>query len=136
MNLLTCGTYNATGYTQVLFMKTDNLGNVIWEKDYGDNSLSEEGVSMKLNIDKTVTITGKVYDVSTMKDDIILLSVDHDGTLAWYKKLGGSQSDWGVNLIKDDNDDNIITGQTWSYGSNAPDGNIYMLRTDNNGNFK
>lgn len=135
-NLLTCGSYNATGYTQLLLLKTDNWGNVIWENDYGNNSLSEKGLSMKLNLDNTVTITGTVYDVNTMTGDIILLSVDQDGTLAWYKSFGGSESDWGINLIKDDNDDNIITGQTWSYGSNASDGNIYMTRTGSDGNFK
>jgi hypothetical protein len=135
-DLLTCGRHSTSGFSQVLLVKTDLLGNEYWEKEFGAEDLSEEGNSMKQNSDGTFTITGSSYDMNTMKYDIVLLKVDQNGNQTWFKKFGGSDSEWGLNLIKDANDDNIITGTTFSYGTGSSDGNIFMTKTDNDGNFK
>ena len=135
-DLLTCGHHTSNGHSQVLLVKTDNAGNEYWEKEFGDANLSEESNSIKPNSDGTFTITGSSYDVTTTQDDIILLKVDQNGNQVWYKKFGGAASEWGVNLIKDSNGDNIITGTTYSYGTNASSGNIFMTKTDDSGNFK
>lgn len=127
-DLIICGQYTIGGYSQILVLKTDNQGNAIWERDYGEDNLSEKGNSIKQNLDGTFTITGSSYDVNTMKDDIIVLKIDQDGNQSWLKRFGSSESDWGMNLIKDTNEDNIITGD---YG-----GSIFMSRIDNNGNYK
>jgi len=127
-NLLTCGQYTSNGYSQVLVLKTDNQGNTIWEKEYGENNLSEKGNSIKENTDGTFTITGSSYDFNTMQDDIIVLKIDQDGKQNWYKKFGSNHSDWGINLIKDVNEDNIITGDY--------DGSIFMTKVGNDGKFK
>jgi hypothetical protein len=127
-DLLTCGKHTVSGYNQVLLIKTDNTGNVIWEKEFGVNNLSEEGNSVKQNSDGSFTITGTCFDVSTGQTDIILLKVDQNGNQLWLKKFGSSLSDNGVNLVKDNNDDNIITGNY--------NGQIFMTKTDNNGVFK
>ena len=125
---MNCGQYNYGGYSQVLVIKTDNQGNSIWEKEYGDANLSEKGNYIKQNIDGTYTITGSSYDVTTMQDDIIILKIDQNGNQSWFKKFGSTASDWGINLIKDTNDDNIITGDY--------NGSIFMTKTDKDGNFK
>jgi len=127
-DLLTCGHYTSNGYSQVLVIKSDNLGNTIWEEEYGEAKLSEKGNSIKQNYDETITIAGSSYDISTMQDDIILFKIEQDGTQVWFKKFGSSDSDWGINLIKDTNDDNIITGDY--------NGSIFMTKVDNSGNFK
>lgn len=127
-DLLTCGKHTVNSSNQVLLVKTDNTGNLIWEKEYGANNLSEEGSSVKQNSDGSFTITGISYDVSTGQNDIILLKVDQNGDQLWLKKFGSLSNDFGVNLIKDNNDDNIITGIFNSQ--------IFMTRTDKNGVFK
>ncbi len=127
-DLLTCGKHTVSGYNQVLVVKTDNAGNVIWEKEFGDNNLSEEGNSIKQNSDGTITITGSCFDVSSGQTDIILLKIDQNGNQLWLKKFGSASGDSGVNLIKDSNNDNIITG---NYNDL-----IFMTKTDNNGAFK
>jgi hypothetical protein len=127
-DLLTCGEHTTSGYSQVLLVKTDNLGNVIWEKEFGDNHLSEQGNSIKQNADGTFIITGSSYDATSGQTGIILLKVDQSGNQLWLKKFGSSSSGSGVNLIKDINDDNIITGNY--------NGSIFMTKTDNNGVYK
>ncbi len=128
-DLITCGQHTlSSGFSQVLLVKTNNLGNVIWEREFGDNNLSEKGNSIKLNIDGSFIITGSSYDVSSGQTDIILLKVDASGNQLFLKKFGSSVNDNGVNLIKDSNDDNIITGEY--------NGSIFMTKTDSNGTFK
>ncbi|KJS04172.1 MAG: hypothetical protein VR77_12425 [Flavobacteriales bacterium BRH_c54] len=127
-DFLTCGRHTVNGYSQVLLVKTDNIGNVIWEKEFGLNNLSEDGNSIKQNSDGTYTITGTSFDILTSQTDIILLKIDQNGNLLWSKKFGSPSNDSGVNLIKDNNNDNIITGNY--------NGNIFFTKTDNNGVFK
>lgn len=127
-DFLTCGRHTVNGYSQVLLVKTDNIGNVIWEKEFGLNNLSEDGNSIKQNSDGTYTITGTSFDILTSQTDIILLKIDQNGSLLWSKKFGSPSNDSGVNLIKDNNNDNIITGNY--------NGNIFFTKTDNNGVFK
>lgn len=125
--LMTCGDDSSVLYSQVLLVKTDNLGNVIWQKDFGDKYFSERGNSIKQNADGTFVITGTSFDPAANQVSIILLKVDQNGNQLWLKKFGGPHG-MGGNLIKDANDDNIISGQ---YNTS-----IFMIRTDNNGNYK
>jgi hypothetical protein len=129
-DLLTCGQHNSKeGYSQVLVVKTSNTGNPIWQKEYGEEYLSEKGNSLKQNSDGTFTISGASYDVNTGKNDIILLKIDSNGNQIWLKSFGYSISDeWGINLCKDTNEDNIITGDYSDY--------IIMTKLDSAGNFK
>ena len=143
-DLLTCGSYLSDGSTQVMLIESDNIGNTIWEKKYGDENLSEHGSSMKFNFDGTITITGSSNDPVIGDSDIILLKVDQNGNQIWLKKYGNPEVDESAsNLLKDSNDDNIITGTTLYYrfvdNSNETETfirNIYMTRLDNDGNFK
>lgn len=127
-NLLTCGQQTKSDYSQILLIKTDYLGNVIWEREFGESNISETGYSIKENADKTFTITGSSYDVTKMQSDIILVKVDQNGNQLWFKKFGSLEDDSGVNLIKNSNDDNIITGDY--------NGSIFMTVTDSDGDFK
>ncbi len=128
-DLMICGQHTiGEGYSQVLIIKTDDKGNTVWEKEFGEEKISEKGNSIKQNIDGSFTITGSSYNVNTMKDDIILLKIDQNGNQLWFKKFGNPENAIGVNLIKDTNDDNIITGD---YNEN-----IFMAKTDKDGNYK
>jgi len=127
-DLLSCGKHPVNGYSQILLIKTDPLGNVIWEREIGDSKISQQGNSIKQNLDGTFTITGYTYDVKTNRNNIILLKVNQDGNLVWLKSFGSPYSDYGCNLIKDLNDDNILTGQ---YSDS-----IFMTIIDKDGNFK
>ena len=131
-NLVICGYHKegAGGYSQVLVVKTDNMGNPIWDQEFGEDSTSEKGNSIKQNLDGSYTITGSSREIDTDYDDIILLKIDQTGNQVWFKKFGGPATDRGRNLIKDSNDDNLITGD---FGFAGP---IFLIRTDKDGNFK
>ena len=126
-DLVTCGQRTTNGYTQVLLVKTNNLGSVIWEREFGDATLSEQGYSLKLDMDGGFTITGESFDVIAQQTSVLLLKVNMDGEQAYLKRFGSTTSR-GMNLIKDANDDNLITG-------NYQD-QIFLTRTDSDGTFK
>jgi hypothetical protein len=125
-DLLTSGKHSSTdGYTQILIIKTDHLGNVIWEREYGNNTLSENGNSIKENADGTFTVAGESYDATTGLYSSVLLKIDQNGNQLYLNYFGNSAGNGAKAIIKDANGDNIITG---NYS-----GNIFMTRTDNNG---
>ena len=85
--------------------------------------------------DGNFTLTGSSYDAGIGKHEILMQRIDANGNQLWFKKFGGVEDDWGTNLLKD-GEDNIITGTTYSYGSNTPNESMFMLKLDKNGNFK
>lgn len=128
--LVTCGQRTIPfQQTQVMLVKTDNLGNVIWEKEYGssDFGISEEGNSVKQNPDGTFTICGSVYDINNGQTKIILLKADENGNQVWFKKFNDYYGGNALNLLKDGND-NILTGNR--------NGEMFMTKTDSDGNYK
>jgi hypothetical protein len=110
-SLLTCGRYTSGGHSQVLVLKTDGQGNTTWENEYGISELSEEGASIRRNLDGTFTITGLSYNSLTTTYDVLVLKIDQDGNLVWFNTFGNSKMSWGMNLIKDRDDNNLITGE-------------------------
>jgi len=127
-DLLTCGQYAIDSTSQILVLKTDHEGNLIWEKEYGEDKLSENGYSIRQDLEGSFTITGSSYDANTLQHDIVVLKINEAGDQVWFKKFGSSESDWGKNLIKETNDDNIITGNY--------NGNIFLTRIDKDGNYR
>lgn len=127
-DLLICGTVSNEGYGQVLIIRTDPFGNTIWEKDFGEANITEEGLCIRENVNGTFTIVGTANRANTFKEDILLLKVDQEGKQIWTKKFGNKGHDWGWNLIKDLNDDNIIVGEL--------NEEIFMTVVDTSGNYK
>jgi hypothetical protein len=107
-----------------LVIRFDAAGNVIWEKEFGETGFTEQGNSIKMNADGSFVIAGSSEGIHTGQTGIILLKIDALGNELLLKNFGSGFVDSGQNVLKDENDDNIITGN-----HNA---NIFMTRTDNN----
>lgn len=127
-DFMTCGRIDKGDDDQILIVKTDSQGNVYWEKEYGETYASERGNSMKINADGTFIITGSSVQDHSGQHGIVLLKIDQNGDQIFLKDFGHNFVDYGQNVLKDSNDDNIITGE---YG-----GAIFMTRTDSDGVFK
>lgn len=127
-DLVTCGKSTRDSCNKILVIMFNSVGNVIWEREYGDEYISEQGNSIKINVDGTLIITGTYAEPHSGQTGIIILKLDADGNQLVLKSFGESFDDSGQNILKDKNDDNIITGNH--------NGNIFMTKTDNNGVFK
>jgi hypothetical protein len=129
-DLITCGSINtSSGVEQdVLVMKTDPSGTVIWEKQFGEEHLSETGCSIKLNTDGTYTIAGSSVNTPTGSSSVLVLKVDAAGKQVFLKTFGRVSNNAGINLVNSNNDDNIVIG-TYTSG-------IFITRFNRNGDFK
>jgi hypothetical protein len=130
-----CGytkSYGAGG-NDVFLVKTDSLGNELWNKVFGGAS-DEEGYSVLQINDGGFLIAGATSSFGAGSRDIWLVKTDANGNLSWTKTIGGGSSD-GARQINFTNDGGyIITGWTFSYGPGAV-GNVWLVKTDSLGNM-
>ncbi|MFA3782218.1 T9SS type A sorting domain-containing protein [Melioribacteraceae bacterium 4301-Me] len=128
-----CGstTSNSPGATSdVLVMKVDQDGNLIWKKSYGGSGGQQ--ASDILALSDGYIFTGSTSDPSTGISDVYLVKIDLSGNLIWEKTLGGSEFDAANSVYPASDGGFILAGYTSSYGAGARD--AYLLKTDANGN--
>jgi hypothetical protein len=119
------------GYDDVFLVKTDSLGNMLWQKAYG-GSINDEGKSVQLTTDGGYVITGRANGpVWTEGGDVYLIKTDSMGNALWTKTYGGDSTDEGNSVQQTADGGYIIAGYTKSYGAGSHD--FYLLKTDSIG---
>lgn len=138
------GGYIATGTTyalhgsayslDVLVMKLDADGNIVWQKTYGGNS-SDYARSIVQTADGNGTVDGYIIAGSTSSfgaanDDAWLIRLDKDGNVLWQKSFGGSGNDeiWQVRQTADGGF--IAAGTAFRNGSLVSDAWVLKLCAD------
>ncbi|MDI9448537.1 MAG: Ig-like domain-containing protein [Bacillota bacterium] len=117
------GDTNARGGWDVYLIKTDSVGNTVWEKIPGGQNTVEDSRSVKQTIDGGYIITGSKYNTG-----VLLMKTDGDGNIVWEKTFGGN----GGNSVQQTTDGGyIVAGNTFSVG----DGDVYLIKTDSDGNI-
>ena len=135
----TDGGYIITGTKdehKVYLIKTDSNGETLWEKTLvgGDRYY---GHSVQQTTDGGYIVTGLKHifvetGIYPTKEDVYLIKTDSNGNMLWEKTIGGSDSDMG-NCVQQTSDGGyIILGSTYSYGAGNED--VYLIKTDPNGN--
>lgn len=120
---------------QVDVLKTDNIGNLIWEKSFGEVEFNEHGSAITQDLDGNFVITGR-SDNSVPKSDIVLLKIDSEGNLIWYNRFGSDYADIGRNSLVDDAGDIFTIGDYNLNQSTNNNGTICLIISDKNGKFK
>jgi hypothetical protein len=113
----------------VLLIKTDSVGNMIWQKIYGDNHCA--GASVLQAFDGGYVVCGHMADFGSVGWDVWLLKTDVWGDTAWTKNYGGYSEDWGYTVIETSDTCYFIAGHTWSYGAGLSD--VYLIKSDVSG---
>ena len=83
------GTYGDKLQADVYLLKIDKDGNVVWEKNYGEDKTDggytlDEGRSVQQTSDGGYVIVGDTKPYGT-RSDVYLLKTDNDGNLQWKK---------------------------------------------------
>lgn len=143
--------YIATGYDEehnkrdILCIKTDEKGNVIWKNFYGTKEYSERSYAIEQTIDKGYIILG-VTD-STINREFYVVKLNSNGVKLWSKTYGGDRDDFGFAIHPTKDSGYILVGQSlwatiikidavgniqWkhSIGEKA-----FAIKEDNDGNF-
>ena len=128
--------------TKAILIKTDDLGNVIYERSYGTGAYYE-GHSVICTTDGGYAVGGFVWAPSpppNYSGDPIIIKTDSAGNQVWMKNLGGPYPD-NVAMLTNSIDGNIIIGTSYcdSIDGGGPhvEGNsfrkIKIIKIDNSG---
>jgi len=119
------------GDADVYIIRTDGNGNTLWTKTYGGSNW-DQGMSVQQTTDGGFIIAGWIHSSGAKGDDVYLIRTDENGNTLWTKTYGGNDDDRGYSLQETHDGGFIIAGWTSSYGSGNSD--VYLIRTDENGN--
>lgn len=130
------GNYFLIGYSQsygggdadILLLKIDPSGNLIWQKTYGGSG-NDYGKDIISTTDGNYAIVGSSNSGSS-SHDANLIKIDPAGTVIWSKLIGGSANDYGHSVKQCSDGGYILLGHTFSFGTN---GDAYLVKTDSNG---
>ena len=128
--VMICGGSNIIGgvHADVYLIKLDASGVMEWSMAYGTAD-DEFGSDIELTADGGCVIVGKKF--SSTKG-VLILKVDALGTLIWRKAYGGP-FDSGYAVVQAWDGGFAILGATYNFGNDVPFGDIYLIRTDDQG---
>lgn len=132
------GGFLLVGYTfapgapdaDMLVIKTDADGNMIWSKRFGGAG-TEYGNACTETEDGYLVL-GYTTSFGAGSKDFYLLKIDDDGNEIWAKTFGGASWDVGTALCQAGDGHYFICGFTHSFGYSEED--IYLLKVDEHGN--
>ncbi len=115
------------GNGDIYLIKTDSIGNIIWNMAYGGSG-KDEGLSVMQLPDGGYVLTGKTASYGAGSDDALLLRIDSIGNLIWSKTYGSTGMDAGSSLSMTMDEGFVIVGSSGFSG-----GGIYLIKTDSLG---
>jgi TolB-like protein len=119
------------GGDDILLIKTDANGNIIWAKTYGGTN-SDGATSVQQTSDGGYIVAGRTQSFGAGGYDLLLIKTDANGNLIWAKTYGGMNDDEAFSIQQTSDGEYIVAGFTASFGVN---GDIFLIKTDANGNI-
>ncbi|MEZ4887116.1 MAG: T9SS type A sorting domain-containing protein [Chitinophagales bacterium] len=113
-------------------LKTDSLGNVIWNKQYDHRKPGYRG-TLNPTQDGGFTL-GTWWYADNGVPDVFLLKFDSEGDTLWTRQFGGEGRDIGWDTAELPDGSLVVVGSTESFGNGGED--IYVVKTDAQGNFQ
>ncbi|KQC12343.1 MAG: hypothetical protein APR63_11370, partial [Desulfuromonas sp. SDB] len=125
----------------LFIMKIDTIGNTLWTKIYSADSINTGKSILGLDIcrseDSSFVICGRLG--KWLSYDLLLFKVDSAGDSIWMKTYNAGSEDLGISIKTTYDGGYIIAGKTRYDCCNSDtnvDYNIYLVRTDKNGNLR
>ncbi len=124
--------YNAGGpnVSNVRVVKLDADGTILWDNEFGQTDVENQGFSIEPTNDDGFIISGATFK-PTGDSDMYLLKVNANGSFAWSNQIGGTLGEWGSYAVQTQTGGYALAGSTRSWGSDSLD--IIMIFTDVNG---
>jgi hypothetical protein len=121
------------------FIKTDEDGNLEWNKEFGGESYDFIR-SFQQTSDGGFILGGNSYSYGSNSHDIWLIKLDSNGNEKWSKTHGDSDAADSGYSIKITNDGGyIIVGSSWDPGSMDKSGHpdrTYLIKTNSKGDIE
>jgi hypothetical protein len=121
------------GELDVYLIKTDPNGDKKWQKTFGGSD-HDWGKSVQQTTDGGYIITGYTWSFGAGLYDVYLIKTDPNGNSQWQKTFGGSDHEIGYSVLQTSDGGFIIAGGKG--GVYGPPGDVYLVKTDPNGNSR
>jgi hypothetical protein len=122
--------YNTT-ITECNFnlLKLDSSGNLLWSKEYGGNKY-DYGNAFDFTSEGGYILGGTTYSYGSGLYSMYLVKTDSLGNKIWDKTYGGPLQDYGVNVMRDNDDNYLMVGGTYITADTLA---AYIVKTDSSG---
>ncbi|MDO9184898.1 MAG: T9SS type A sorting domain-containing protein [Bacteroidia bacterium] len=118
------------GDKDVLSVKLDKNGNIVWTKTYGGTG-DDRANSIQQTIDGGFIISGVTNSFGAGNYDFYLIKTDLSGNLSWEKTFGGVGDDWAYSIEQTKDNGFILAGYTASFGKGDKD--YYLVKSNSVG---
>jgi len=122
----------AVGEQDMYLVKTDAGGQLEWEKAYGDFYKDEAYAVLQTN-DNGYLLAGHTRSFGEVSGDIFVVRTNSSGDTLWTRRYGGSEDEWGYDMLKTPDNGFLIAGITSSYG--AGDYDYYLIKISAGGDL-
>lgn len=126
--------------SQVFLLKTDSLGNPLWEQNFGSSDFHDLGYSVITTSDGGYAIGGYKFvfgPFGTSIGDPIVIKTDSLGNFEWEMNLGGPYQD-GMALVCNIGDGNIVVASRFDIDSihqSSYESRVQITKIDNSGDI-
>jgi len=120
---------------ELRLVKTDGLGNIVWEKDISDKITIGTwcwGWEMESCGNDEYIIVGGIIPNDSERD-ALLVKIDGEGNILWFKNYGGDFYELGYDIVMVA-DGFVFTGRT-QIRSESRYSDVYLVKTDLDGNL-
>ncbi|MGB5667212.1 MAG: hypothetical protein WBM53_10220, partial [Maribacter sp.] len=105
------------GESDVWLIKIDDGGNLVWEKTYGGTQFdAAQGVTSSLDGGYIIAGNSKSSDINTTdnagENDIWVLKIAANGEMIWQQSFGGSNLEYGFDVLENPDASIIIVGES------------------------
>lgn len=113
--------------TDLLILKLDSLGEVIWTKTRGGSNV-DSGMEIIATSDNHLAIIGYTNSFGNGGYDVYFLKMDFNGSVVQSRTYGGADWDLGYSIAETTDGGFVLTGET--YSSSAGSNDAFVLKID------
>src|ERR1043165_2308731 len=113
----------------IAILKLQSNGNLTWLKTYGGTYTDwDRGIANTR--DTGIIVTGSTNSAGNGDFDACLIKLSQNGSVQWANAYGSVWYETSANAIQTSDNGYLITGQTFSFGTNTDSSKILLVKTD------